>query len=107
MANHGQQQFHPSDRCGSWLLNRLVCLLRGHQELAWTGANGMVLPDGSIKRPYLCHACGCFVWVAEPSPRGPEDRTASPMAESGDFAEKSNENRLVVRIPRAIIQATG
>jgi hypothetical protein len=56
---------------GGWLLNRLLCLLRGHRRLMPTAAAAKILPNGTEQEIYLCHACGSYAWRTS-------KRTSSP-----------------------------
>jgi hypothetical protein len=47
---------------GGWLVNRLLCLVRGHRHLVPTAAAAKILPNGVEQEIYLCHACGSYAW---------------------------------------------
>jgi hypothetical protein len=50
--------------CGGWLVNRLVCAVQGHRQLATTAAATKLLPTGVRQELFLCHACGSYAWKA-------------------------------------------
>jgi hypothetical protein len=53
-----------SDRAtrGGWLVNRLLCLVKGHRHLVPTAAAAKIMPTGVEQEIYLCHACGSYAW---------------------------------------------
>ena len=56
---------------GGWLVNRLLCLVRGHRHLLPTAAATKVLANGREQDIYFCHACDSYAWKTT-------KRTSSP-----------------------------
>ena len=47
---------------GGWLVNRVVCAVRGHRQLVATAATAKILSSGMRRELFLCHACGSYAW---------------------------------------------
>lgn len=64
VANSPQQPAFPTGGAlrGGWLVNRLVCAVRGHRQLVATAAAAKILPSGVRQELFLCHACGSYSW---------------------------------------------
>jgi hypothetical protein len=46
---------------GGWLVNRLVCALRGHRDLVASGT-AKVQPSGVRRELFVCQACDSYAW---------------------------------------------
>ena len=68
-ANAPEQRASPTGGAlpGGWLVNRLVCAVRGHRQLVATAATAKILPCSVRREIFLCHACGSYAWKTIPN----------------------------------------
>jgi hypothetical protein len=52
---------NPSAPGGGWLINRLVCAVRGHRDLVAAGT-AKIEPSGVRRELFLCRVCDSFAW---------------------------------------------